>query len=163
LQLLNQLFDLRISPEQLAEWSLELGSDCPFFLFNKPAFAHGRGEQLIPLEARLKGMHILIVHPGIHVSTAWAFQSITLKKHHSDLKTIYAGPMERWQHDLVNDFEEPVFSAFPIIGSLKQQMLDAGAMYASMSGSGSSVFGIFHQEANIPMQTDHAHRWMKLS
>jgi 4-diphosphocytidyl-2-C-methyl-D-erythritol kinase len=71
--------------------------------------------------------------------------------------------LERWQHDLINDFEAPVFSTYPIIGSIKQQMIDAGAIYASMSGSGSSVFGIFHQAKDIRIEPEHTHRWMKLS
>jgi 4-diphosphocytidyl-2-C-methyl-D-erythritol kinase len=163
LNLLNKKFDLEIPNQLLEEMALELGSDCPFFLLNQPALATGRGEQLIPLKSKLNGLHLLLIYPGIHVSTAWAFQSLTLTNNRTRLDSIYELPIETWQEQLTNDFETPVFVKYPIIGSLKNQLIEAGAIYASMSGSGSSVFGIFEKEIPLPIDSNHLFRWMKLS
>jgi 4-diphosphocytidyl-2-C-methyl-D-erythritol kinase len=163
LQLLSRQFKLKLTSAELSSMALELGSDCPFFVFNKPAFASGRGEELLPLENKLTGLHLLIIHPGIHVSTAWAFQSIELKTHATNLNAIYNTPIENWQHVMKNDFEAPVFMRYPVIGSIKQQLMDAGAVYASMSGSGSSVFGIFKQKIEIPIPKNYHFRWLELS
>lgn len=152
LKLLNEKFQLGLSSQQLINYALQLGSDCPFFILNKPAFATGRGELLEEIPLDLSAYHFAIVNPGIHVNTGWAFANLPDRsnrpdsKQHADLKTIIQQPVSTWKNQLINDFEEPVSKAHPEIASIKQQLYDAGALYASMSGSGSTVFGMFSKE-----------------
>lgn len=148
LNMLNQLFSLDIRPEKLAELALELGSDCPFFLFNKPAYCTGRGEIIRPVTLNLHGYQLLLINPGIHVPTGWAFRQLATQKNSKPftspepLNTAIPSP-DQWNQLFVNDFEEPVFEAHPSIAQIKQQLLHAGALYASMTGTGSTVYGIF--------------------
>lgn len=148
LKLLNEKFQLGLSIQQLINYALQLGSDCPFFIINKPAFATGRGEVLEEIPPDLSAYHFAIVNPGIHVNTGWAFSSLNLSDSpkRPDLRSIIQQPISTWKDQLINDFEEPVSKAHPEIASIKQQLYDAGALYASMSGSGSTVFGIFSRE-----------------
>jgi 4-diphosphocytidyl-2-C-methyl-D-erythritol kinase len=147
LKLLNDKFQLGLSTQQLIDHALQLGSDCPFFIINKACFATGRGEFLETVELDLSAYHFAIVNPGIHVNTGWAFSQLDLTNvDHPDLKQIIQQPIETWKDQLINDFEEPVSKAHPEIATIKQQLYDAGAVYASMTGSGSTVFGIFEEE-----------------
>ncbi|WP_038008327.1 4-(cytidine 5'-diphospho)-2-C-methyl-D-erythritol kinase [Terrimonas ferruginea] len=141
--LLNQRFELGISSQQLAAYALQLGSDVPFFLVNSPAYATGRGEQLTAIDLDLSSYWIVLIHPRIHVSTAQAFSQLTPAVPAETLPTLLKQPIDTWKHSIVNDFEQPVFAQHPAIGRIKAKLYDAGAVYASMSGSGSSVFGIF--------------------
>lgn len=156
LQLINDLFHLQISKEQLIGYALQLGSDCPFFILNQPCFASGRGEKMEPVALDLSGYHFIIVNPGIHVNTAWAFSQLQLNEPNQlelpDLRTIIQQPVSSWKETLINDFEAPVCKAHPEIAAVKQQLYDAGAVYASMTGSGSTVFGLFTEkkELNFP-------------
>ena len=151
LQLLNQKYALGISQSQLLEYALQLGSDCPFFIINTPCLASGRGEQLQPIPLSLTGYQLVVVNPGIHVNTGWAFSQITAFENATNgstevkqsLSTVIAGPIDGWRNGLENDFEIPVFKQYPAIQSIKESLYQNGAVYASMSGSGSSVFGIF--------------------
>lgn len=143
LTILNQRFELNISSQQLAAYALQLGSDVPFFLLNRPAYATGRGEQLTPVELDLSGYSVLLVHPRIHVSTAQAFSQLTPAVPAEALPALLQQPIDTWKHSIVNDFEKPVFAQHPAIARIKTQLYEAGAVYASMSGSGSSVFGLF--------------------
>lgn len=145
LKTLNSLFRLSLDDEKLASYASRLGSDCPFFIFNRPMLAQGRGEILSPVEVRLQGYHILVVMPEISVATAEAYSWITPSTPKEKLIDILRSPPEEWKNRLVNDFEAPVNERYPVIGELKQALLDDGAIYASMSGSGASVFGIFRQ------------------
>jgi 4-diphosphocytidyl-2-C-methyl-D-erythritol kinase len=113
LKLLNKKFDLRFTEKQLIDHSLQLGSDCPFFIINKPCYATGRGEDLEQIYLDLNNYKIVIVHPGIHISTAWAFENITPQKPTRSVKDIIQQPIETWKNDLKNDFEEPVFTKYP--------------------------------------------------
>ncbi len=148
LKLLNEKFQLGLSGHQLINYALQLGSDCPFFIINKPAFATGRGELLEEIQLDLSAYQFAIVNPGIHVNTGWAFANLNLsdRSRGPDLRTIIQQPVSTWKDQLINDFEEPVSKAHPEIASIKQQLYDAGALYASMTGSGSTVFGIFSRE-----------------
>lgn len=150
LKLLNEKFQLGLSSQQLINYALQLGSDCPFFIINKPAFATGRGEVLEEVDLDLSAYHFAIVNPGIHVNTGWAFAQINIdgsgRSKRPDPKQIIQQPINTWKDQLINDFEEPVSKAHPEIASIKQQLYDAGALYASMSGSGSTIFGIFSKE-----------------
>jgi 4-diphosphocytidyl-2-C-methyl-D-erythritol kinase len=149
LKLLNKKFDLSLSEKQLINYSLQLGSDCPFFILNKPCFATGRGEILEQTGLDLSGFKILIVHPAIHISTAWAFANINPLKPVKSIKQIIQQSISTWKAELINDFEKPVFEKYPEISKIKDALYDAGAIYTSMSGSGSAVYGIFKKEHAI--------------
>ncbi len=138
---LNAWFDLGLSPETLAHLAAELGSDCPFFIANQPALATGRGEQLQPMNVNLSGLYIAIYNPGIHVSTAMAYGSIIPNPTNSIDHQIKSLP--EWQGYYVNDFEKPVALAHPEISMGIQYLIQEGAIYAAMSGSGSSYLGVF--------------------
>jgi len=148
LQLLNRLAGLDISPGQLLVYALALGSDCPFFLEAKPCFATGRGEIMRPLPLDLSGYGLVLVNPGIHVSTAEAFRGIQPAVPAKNLSEILLHSIDTWKGALTNDFEQGIFRLYPEIGALKQALYAAGALYASMSGSGSSVYGIFPGKAS---------------
>ena len=140
---LNQLFDLQITEDKLMQYALTLGSDCPFFILNKPAFATGRGEILKPIYVNLDGYSIVIVNPGIAISTKMAFSVITPKVPDTNMEAIICESVTNWKDFLINDFEEPIFNSFPEIANIKQTLYQKGAVYASMSGTGSTVYGIF--------------------
>ena len=143
LRLINDKFGLNLSQSQLIDYASALGSDCPFFILNKPCLARGRGEILEPLELDLQGFRILLINPGIHINTGWAFSRIDIRNNHFPLKKAITLPMDEWRQHIENDFEKVVFSEYPVIESVKEMLYQNGAIYASMSGSGSSVYGIF--------------------
>lgn len=145
LQTINEIFHLEISNEQLIQYALQLGSDCPFFIHNKPCFATSRGEIMEPVELDLKDYKIVLINPGIHISTAWAFSNITPLKPEISVRNIIEQPIKTWKKELVNDFESPAMLAFPVIANIKQQLYNQGAVYASMTGSGSTLYGIFEK------------------
>lgn len=149
LKLLNKKFDLGLSEKQLIDYSLQLGSDCPFFISNKPCFATGRGELLELIDLDLSKYKIVIVHPGVHVSTAWAFSTVKPVTPKKSIKEIIKQPIETWKQELKNDFEEPVFNKYPELKKIKDDLYTAEAIYSSMSGSGSAVYGIFKKEDRI--------------
>lgn len=143
LNMIDEKFGLQLSEAALIDYALQLGSDCPFFIINKPCFATGRGENLEPVEVNLSGYKMVIVNPGIYVSTKDAFSKLTPKQPKRSIKEIVAQPVESWRKELTNDFEEPFFEAYQAIQKIKDEMYAAGAIYASMTGTGSTVFGIF--------------------
>jgi 4-diphosphocytidyl-2-C-methyl-D-erythritol kinase len=143
LKLLNALFGLHISNGVLLKMALKLGSDCPFFIYNKPVFAQGRGEEISETGLSLKGYHILIIKPPVHISTADAFRMVRTVQHAENLNDLVMKPVEEWKEEVINDFEKPVFSEFPLLKSVKEDIYRQGALYASMSGSGSALYGIF--------------------
>lgn len=147
LKLLNEMAALGLSAEQLLHYSLQLGSDCPFFMINKPCFATGRGEQLEELQIDLSGYSFVIVNPGIHVPTGPAFSWLQPALPSTSLKEIIASPVDTWKGRLINDFEAPVFARYPEIKKIKDELYSKGAVYASMSGSGSTVYGIFPRKS----------------
>ncbi len=156
LLLLNQKFKLNLSKEQLINYALQLGSDCPFFIVNKPCYAIGRGEILEHLDVDLSTYKLVLVHPGIHVSTALAFSGLQPAPPFISIKNILAQPITTWKQLLKNDFERPVFAMFPEIQKVKESLYEAGALYASMSGSGSCVYGIFEdKEISLPTFPQH--------
>lgn len=157
LVMLNKKFNLNISLEKLCNYALQLGSDCPFFIINKPCFATGRGEKLEPIELAFSAYKMVIVNPGIHVSTKEAFAMLTPHMPSKSIRQIIFQPVETWKQELLNDFEEPVFRMFPSIRQIKQSLYDAGAVYASMSGSGSTVFGFFDKDAVPDLSFDDKH------
>lgn len=144
LSLINRLFKLDCPDEQLHRFALELGSDCPFFLLNQPAKATGRGEELTHLELpQLKGKMILLANPGIHISTAWAFGQLDLSSSPPPFPDLPILPLKQWKEELKNDFEAVVFKAHADIAAIRETFYAMGAAYASMTGTGSTVYGIF--------------------
>ena len=147
LQLINRFFNLKISPGILSEYATELGSDCPFFMQSAPCFATGRGEILEPLTLDLSNYSLLLVHPEIRINTAWAFSKIRPSLPRDNLKQSISNPVKNWINTISNDFEQPVFEAHPQLQIVKKGLYDAGAIYASMTGSGSTIYGIFEKSA----------------
>jgi 4-diphosphocytidyl-2-C-methyl-D-erythritol kinase len=143
LTLLNQLYQLSLTTEELIDLSAQLGSDCAFFIYNSPCIATSRGEVLHPVSFSLKGYEILLIHPGIHISTQQAYAGVTPKPIDFDLEQLLKETPASWKNKLHNQFEEHLFVQFPEVARIKQKLYDSGAEYASMSGSGSAVYGIF--------------------
>lgn len=146
IKLLNEKFNLKLSIEKMEEYAAILGADCAFFIQNKPVFASGIGNIFENITLSLKGYYIVLVKPDIFVSTKDAFSHITPMHPNQSLKEIVRMPVETWRATMKNDFEESVFQKYPEIAAIKDKLYDMGAIYASMSGSGSSVFGIFREQ-----------------
>lgn len=149
LMTLSNLFSLELSTATLKKYALQLGSDCAFFIENKPMLATGRGELLNKIPLSLSGKYIAIVYPPIHVSTAQAYAGITPKQPDYSLAQLPTLPINQWKQHLKNDFENSIFKAHPKVAEMKARLYQKGAIYASMSGSGSSVFGIFEELPDI--------------
>ena len=149
IKLLNEKFKLNLSIEKMEEYAAILGADCAFFIQNKPVFATGIGNIFEPIQLSLKGYYLVLVKPDIFVSTKDAFAHITPMQPTQSLKEIIRMPVETWRATMKNDFEESVFQKFPEIAAIKDKLYDLGAIYASMSGSGSSVFGIFREQVEF--------------
>jgi 4-diphosphocytidyl-2-C-methyl-D-erythritol kinase len=145
LSLLDQQFGLGLTTWRLAGYAAKLGSDCPFFLINRPCLGQGRGERLEPLTLDLSGWSFLLIHPGIHISTAKAFSLCRPDDSGPSLRLAIDRPVTEWRDNLINDFEAPVFAEYPVLGEIKRSLYDRGAVYASMTGSGSALFGIFEK------------------
>ncbi|MBS1781562.1 MAG: 4-(cytidine 5'-diphospho)-2-C-methyl-D-erythritol kinase [Bacteroidetes bacterium] len=143
LKMLNDYFKLHLSVEELCELALTLGSDCPYFIYNSTQFATGRGDLMQPIPLDLTDFHLQIRYTSVHVSTAKAFQLITPKPASFDLRNLVHIPVMDWKQVVQNDFEEPVFVMHPELADIKQQLYDEGALFASMTGSGSAFFGLF--------------------
>jgi len=159
LLILNQQFSLGLNDQQLIDYASQLGSDCPFFVYNKACHATGRGEILSPIHLDLSNYQFLLVHPGIHIATKWAFQQLNPHTKSETIVSIIEKPISEWKGALINDFEAPVFKAEPTLLAIKEQLYQLGAVYASMSGSGSSLFGIFPKHYfNQAPEIEHALR-----
>lgn len=143
LKLLNEKFNLNLSTQKLEEYAARLGADCAFFIRNTPVFASGIGNVFEPVDLSLKGYHIVLVKPDIHISSKEAYTGITPKHPDVSLKEIITQPVETWKESLKNDFEDNIFVRYPEIAAIKDKLYDLGAVYSAMSGSGSSVYGIF--------------------
>lgn len=139
-------YKLPVSENELYETAKGLGADCPFFLHDKPLSASGIGCDFSPADVSLDGLHILLVKPKVSVSTAEAYAGIRPHEPETDLDEILRKPIEQWRDLLVNDFEVPVFAKYPELEKVKNTLYEAGALYASMSGSGSAIFGLFENK-----------------
>lgn len=149
LQLLNETFALGYSDRELASYAGRLGADCPFFIQNRPALATGVGDLLEPVELDLSHLSLVLVKPDIGVSTAEAYAMITPRQPGLSLREIIYLPLSDWKEQLKNDFEGPVFKKHPEIGQIKKELYEMGALYASMSGSGSAVYGLFEETPDL--------------
>ncbi|HSF45760.1 MAG TPA: 4-(cytidine 5'-diphospho)-2-C-methyl-D-erythritol kinase [Chitinophagaceae bacterium] len=154
LSALNRHFQKQLSAQELIEMSLKLGSDCPFFMVNAPVVAYGRGEVMEPVPVSLSGYTLVMVHPDIHVSTKDAFSGIVPRDAAENLKQRITEPVETWKNWLFNQFEETVGAKHPEIMNIKARLYELGAVYASMSGSGSVVFGLFRDKPSFPVEKE---------
>jgi len=143
LKLLNELFQLGLDKASLESMALELGSDCPFFIQNQPVLASGRGEQLRSVELDLSAYHLVLIYPGKGLNTKQAYKAIEPSAWQKNLKDIIDKPPPDWRTLLVNDFEAQAVDQIPQIAKIKEDLYDLGAVYASMTGSGSAVYGLF--------------------
>lgn len=161
LSMLNKKFQLQLTNEQLINYALQLGSDCPFFIINSPCFATGRGEKLTPVHVDLSAYRLVVVNPGIHVSTKEAFSKLTPKTPAKPVQEAIEQPVDTWRKNIVNDFEEAVFRLYPEIKEIKTTLYSAGAIYASMTGTGSTVFALF-EASSIPDFLFPGHYYIKV-
>lgn len=150
IKLMNDKFTLGLSVEQMEDYSRVLGADCAFFIRNEPAYADERGDRFTPLDIDLSGYFLVLVKPPIHVSTADAFGGLQPAVPEKSLRELIGLPVTQWKGQLKNDFEDTIFLKYPQIGLIKEQLYHAGATFALMSGSGSSVFAIFDQQVSLP-------------
>ncbi|MEX2484509.1 MAG: 4-(cytidine 5'-diphospho)-2-C-methyl-D-erythritol kinase [Brumimicrobium sp.] len=162
LMLLNEFFKLGISNDNLRNLAASLGSDCPFFIENKPQIASGRGEVLKPFDISLKGKILVLVNDGTHISTAEAYNGIRPKLPKNKFENVLKMSMEDWRFNLVNDFEETIFKAHPQLEKYKSLLYDSGAIYASMTGSGSTMFGIFDRKPDLPEELTKLNGFLKV-
>ena len=146
---LNDKFDLKLSNKDMESIASKIGADCPFFIQNKPVFAQGIGDVFSEVDMSLKGKFILLVKPNIGVSTNDAYSIIKPHKPQIPLKELLKQPLEEWKNNVVNDFEYSVFAKYPEIAAIKDRLYDLGAVYASMSGSGAAVYGIFNNQVEF--------------
>lgn len=153
INLLDKQFSLNYTEKEKTDIASQLGSDCAFFIKNTPLFAQGRGTEFSDLEVDLSEYFILLVYPNVHSNTKEAYNGLVPKRPANKLQTVLASPVKEWKKKLVNDFEPSIFKKYPQVKDLKEDLYAAGALYASMSGSGSAVFGIFEKEPmiNLPV------------
>lgn len=150
LKLLNRMCSLNLTDDQLEAYAARLGADCAFFIRNQPTYAEGIGNIFSPVKLSLAGWQLLLVKPDIFVSTRDAFARIRPRRPERNLRDLISQPVESWKDYMINDFEESVFPQFPAIGDIKTELYRLGAVYASMSGSGSSVYGLFAPDVVLP-------------
>lgn len=141
---LNTIFNLNLSIDQMKFYAAQLGSDCAFFIENIPQYASGRGEILSPSPISLKDQYLVLINDGTHVSTKDAYAGIQPKEPTFDLNTLHTLPIEGWKHNVINNFEKSVFQKNPHLKNIKDELYNKGAIYAAMSGSGATLFGLFN-------------------
>lgn len=149
IKMLNTAFNLNLNNKQLHEIALQLGSDCAFFIENRPSYVTGRGENIEAIDFSLKGRYIVIVKPDIYISTPEAYKGIVPMSNRPALPELIQQPVEMWKDIIVNDFEKHLFIQHPTLSEIKDKLYEAGAYYASMSGSGSAMFGLFRHEVAL--------------
>ena len=159
IKLLNQKFNLGMSLEEMEDEVKKLGSDCAFFIKNKPAFAVEKGDKLNSIDLDLSGYHILLIKPDIHISTPEAYANMKPQKPEVSLKELIKQPIETWKSSIKNDFENSIFPKYSLLAEIKDDLYKEGAIYAAMSGSGSSMFGIFKNEPNLLAQWEKHYFW----
>jgi len=148
---LNDFFQLKISDEKLMALATQLGSDCPFFVQNTPAFVTGRGEIVQPCNLHLSGLYLVLVIPRLHLSTDTLFQRVVPEISEISVREMVSQPIRKWQHLLTNDFEKIVFRDYPVLAKTKEELISRGALYASMTGTGSTLYGLFETNPETKM------------
>jgi len=156
---LNKSCNLGLSLIEMEFYASKLGSDCPFFIRNEPVYATGKGDDFHEVDCSLKGKYLLLINPNIHISTATAYSGVIPQSKNEKIPEILKLPIDQWKDNLVNDFETSVFSIYPDLSEVKDQLYLKGAVYASMSGSGSSMFGLFNEKPNTA-GLDHYSCWI---
>lgn len=163
LKLLSQLFELKLTIDQLKYYASQLGSDCSFFLESKPQVGEGKGDELSNVVIDLKNKFLVIVKPDIHVSTQEAYAGVNPKSPTIRVREVVETyPLPKWRDHLINDFEESVFEKYPAIKKIKEALYKEGAVYSCMSGSGSSVFGIFEKPVDLKSSFPRSIYWSGL-
>ncbi len=150
---LNNMFDLKIPTQELERLADQLGSDCSFFVKNKPSFVQGKGEIHSEITLDLSSYYLQLIHPDIHISTKEAFSGIGFSSATNSLVNKIQAPIESWKENISNDFENTIFPNHPEIAEIKAKLYQNGAIYASMTGTGSSVYGIFNHKPNSLIKT----------
>lgn len=158
---LNESFNIGITFKKLHYMASDFGSDCPFFLHNKSSFISGRGEKIQQIELNLNNFYLVIVYPDIQIDTGFAYSQITPSKPKSSLKELINNPIEKWKENIFNDFEKPVFAKFPEIKEIKEKLYSMGAIYSSLTGSGSSVYGLFTKKIKVKGQFGNYMVWQE--
>lgn len=147
LKMLNEVYELKLNNDELKDFARKLGSDCAFFIENRPVFCFNKGDEFEDFTLDLKGKFVVLVNPDIHISTAEAYSGVSPQKPQIALKTALSQPISTWKEVVKNDFEEKLLLKYPTIAAVKEKLYQAGAIYASMTGSGSTVYGIFDNES----------------
>ncbi|RYF46983.1 MAG: hypothetical protein EOO39_48995, partial [Cytophagaceae bacterium] len=161
LRLLNEQFNLALSVAQLETYARQLGSDCAFFIQNRPLYCFEKGDRFQDIDVSLRGYTIVLVYPNLAISTAEAYASVRPRKPASSLRTLLQAPVGTWRNTIRNDFETSLFPIYPVLNTVKQELYQAGAVYASMSGSGSTIYGIFEQAVSLPAYFHSYQVWQK--
>jgi 4-diphosphocytidyl-2-C-methyl-D-erythritol kinase len=144
----------------MQDYARRLGSDCAFFIENTPVYCYGKGDQFSNISLDLSNYYIVLVNPQIHVGTAEAYAGIIPTVPGKNVQEILQLPIEQWKGYLANDFEKSIFAKYPEVKALKETLYTQGALYASMSGSGSTVYGIFNKEIQVkPLFPEHYQLW----
>jgi 4-diphosphocytidyl-2-C-methyl-D-erythritol kinase len=149
LRALNKMSGNPLDERTLHAMAASLGSDCPVFLHDTPVMASGRGDILSPCRIRLEGYYVVIVYPNIHLSTAEAYSKITPDASRPDLANLLDGPIDKWRHSVFNDFEKHLFAVYPLLAEIKEALYASGSIFASLTGSGSALFGIFNRPPKL--------------
>lgn len=149
LRIIASMNGLDLSEQELEQFSAQLGADCAFFIKNNPIFASGIGTAFEKVTLSLAGYHLILVKPDIHVSTVEAYSLVKPKRPNQRLKEMIECPLDSWKETIFNDFEEPIFHKYPEIGRIKEKLYHHGAIFAAMSGSGSSVYGLFKDAVDL--------------
>lgn len=160
LRALKEYYGLTISDFEAKKLLSQIGSDCPFFWENKPAFVYGKGDEMRPVAFDLSAYWILLVHPNLAISTQEAYAGVTPKQPLIDLNLIPDLPIEAWKEVVKNDFEDSLFPKYPLLQDLKETLYAKGALYASMSGSGSTMYGIFSEAPSLPKAWSNYSTWL---
>ncbi len=159
LLLLNDLFHLNLSTQQLMNYASRLGSDCAFFIQGKPKLGSNRGEHLEDIGIDLSGYWLCLVKPDVHISTAEAYAGIEPRVPERSIMEIIKTPIENWKTLLINDFEKSIFNKFSLLKELKEKLYSNGAIYSAMSGSGSTIFGLFSKAPKLVKQFPGMDYW----
>ncbi|MEO6405472.1 MAG: 4-(cytidine 5'-diphospho)-2-C-methyl-D-erythritol kinase [Ferruginibacter sp.] len=162
LKLLNKKFSAGINEEQIIQLAASLGSDCAFFTQNDPCLGEGRGEILTPVKLDLSTYKILLIYSAIQINTADAFKNIHKSENIADLSDVINLPIAEWKDHITNDFEKTIFPLYPQLKILKEKLYNEGALFASMSGSGSSIYGIFNANSNpvFNFPPEYFYKWI---
>jgi 4-diphosphocytidyl-2-C-methyl-D-erythritol kinase len=157
INLLNSKFELGYSESERTELASLLGSDCAFFIQNKPVFAQGKGNEFSEMSINLKQYYVLVIYPNIHSNTKEAYEGLVPQKPQHELtSTVTLAKIKEWKNSLVNDFEKSIFNKHPQIKLLKESLYNTGAIYSGMSGSGSAIFGVFEKEPSLNFSKDYS-------